>query len=120
MQPIYNNARGNARAYQNQFGGLNRSSGCADAEISDMGNLSSDRFPYLSPCRAREAVASMDGIECVIAPKIEDGAAITAFTGVAGDKFYYNGSKKLDLWTQESNRCLVDFNGCILIFPDKQ
>ena len=120
MQPIYNNARGNARAYQNQFGGLNRSPSIADAEISDMGNLSSDRFPFLSPSRAREAVASMGNIEAVIAPRIVDGATITAFTGVAADKFYYNGVKKLNLTAQEQPRCLVDFNGNILIFPDKQ
>lgn len=120
VQPIYNNARGNARAYQNQFGGLNRSSGIADAEFSDMQNLSSDRFPFLSPSRAREAVASMGNIEAVIAPRIVDGETITAFTGVAADKFYYNGTKKLDLTAQEQPRCLVDFNGNILIFPDKQ
>ena len=120
MQPIYNNARANGRAYQNQFGGLNRSPSIADAEISDMQNLSSDRFPFLSPSRAREAVASMGNIEAVIAPRIVDGETITAFTGVAGNKFYYNGTKKLDLTAQEQPRCLVDFNGNILIFPDKQ
>lgn len=123
MQPIYNNARSNGRAYQAQFGGLNRSPSCADVEFADMQNLSSDRFPYLSPCRARESVASQSGIEAVIAPRIEDGATITAFTGVAGNKFYYNGTPISDVELNsnyQGNRCLVDFNGNILIFPDKQ
>ena len=120
MQPIYSNASANARVYQDRFGGLNRSPSISDLEIADMENLSSDRFPYLSPRRAREAVAAQTGIECVIAPRIEDGKAITAFTGVAADKFYYNGVKKLDLTAQDTARCLVDFNGSILIFPDKK
>ena len=130
MQPIYNNARSNGRAYQAQFGGLNRSPLCADVEFADMGNLSSDRFPYLSPCKQRAVKANKSGIEAVTAPKIEANKTITTFTGVADNKFYYEGTQIYYEGTQTSKitldskyagkRCLVDFNGNILVLPDKQ
>lgn len=118
-EPIYQNAPSPNRVYMNTFGGLNRSNMIQDNELSEMENLSSEEFPFLAPCKARRKICDMPGIEAVIAPKLEAGAALTAFTGVADNKFYYNGAQKLTLAAQQTRRELVDFNGIILIFPDK-
>lgn len=45
--------RGPKRAAQMKFGGLNRMEGAGDGELTDMKNLSGDRFPALSPRSSR-------------------------------------------------------------------
>ena len=120
-QPLFSAGAAPGQAYLNAFGGLNRTGQIQDHEFLEMGCLSSGEFPFLSPSRERRQVCAVDGgIEAVIAPKLEVGTQLTAFTGVAGDKFYYNGVQKLTLTAQDGRRELVDFNGIILIFPDKK
>lgn len=46
--PEYNE-RARETVMQNVFGGYNRSAGASETEFLDMGNMSSKRYPYLSP-----------------------------------------------------------------------
>ena len=135
-QPIYKNARSLGRVYINQFGGVNRTEGIEENEFVTMENMSSERFPLLCPCRARKqkvklselASGSEVSINAMIAPKLEPGTGLNSFTGVANvddtPKFYYKGVEKAGVIDTTYNtyvsRKLVDFNGTILVFPDKR
>lgn len=121
--PLFSKAQPNQTEYLNQFLGLNRSQTVQDNEFMDMENLSSDKFPLLSSRKPRKAIPIMQtNIKAAIAPKLEDDLGLTSFTGIAGKEFYYNGTvvtKDAEVTITDSEKCLVDFNGTILIFPDK-
>lgn len=88
------------------FFGINRSESSSAAEFFDMLNMSSEKYPYLSPRKPRvlsEAynklyladgteASEISDIRAAIAPCIEKGH--TGFCGVVGTKFYYNGHEK--------------------------
>lgn len=122
-QSIYNKAQGNNRALTEGFRGLNRAPAAGEDELIDMQNLSSSHYPYLGPRESRQEIGTQSGIRYFIAPQLVPGEAITSFTGVAGTDFYYKGTKvskdtgvSIDA---DTKKCLIDFNGYILIFPDK-
>lgn len=119
-QPMFQNARAAARVYIDQFGGLNRQEEIGDNEFVDLCNLSSDRMPHLSPRKAREKVdaVTQTGIVAAVADNVDEGALVS-FTGVAGTSFYYKGTARGSV-SGDSDTCLVDFGGSILIFPDKK
>lgn len=96
------------------FGGLNRSERTDKNEFSDMMNLSSDKYPYISPSGKSKSILTQQNIRAVIAPKYEGYTNITAFTGIAGNRFYYNGEEK-DMPIPDGDVTLVDFNGRIII-----
>ncbi len=73
------------------FNGLNRTRRGAVTEFLDMNNMSSKEYPCASSRGKRKAVAELPlNIQCSGAP--DD--APEGFTGIAGDKFYYNGAVK--------------------------
>lgn len=122
-QPIYKNAKSNGKVMTSTFRGLNRAEAGDEDEFTDMLNLSSDKYPYLSPRQARETICEQDGIQYFIAPQLVPNESITAFTGIANGVFYYNGTAVESEESAEidpnTKKCLIDFNGYILIFPDK-
>lgn len=109
----------NTQGQINSFYGLNRTEKGGYNEFLDMLNMSSDRFPCLAPAKAVREVLTKDNIRAVIAPKYSDNE-ITAFTGVTGTNFYYNGemipfeSGDMSI-TDGIPVTLVDFNGRIII-----
>lgn len=135
-QPIYRNARRLGRVYIDQFGGVNKTESIGENEFVDMENMSSERYPYLCPCRARKQVVKLStlssgseiSLNAMIAPKLEPGTGLDSFTGVANvggtPKFYYKGVEKSGVidttYNQYITRRMVDFNGTILVFPDKR
>ena len=119
-KPIFQNIQSVKSRYMHQFGGLSRTEEIAENEASDMKNGSSRSFPCFAPAKGRKTIAEVSGIECAISPRLISGEKIESFTGVASDRFYYNGEEKFTLTPQDRVRCLVDFNGNILIFPDKK
>lgn len=118
-QSIYKKASKPGRKYIDTFLGLNRKDIIAENEFSDLMNMDSAHYPMLAPCLARKKVIDQSGIKAVIADNNMDGDALTAFTGVAGTQFYYQGTAKGAVSGDEQT-CLVDFNGNVLIFPDKK
>lgn len=105
---------GNMKEQINGFGGLNCSDRTENNEFSYMLNMSSDKYPYITPSRMQSEIFPKAGIRAVIAPQYSNKEYITAFTGVAGDKFYYNGTEKSQI-IPDGNVTLVDFNGRIII-----
>ncbi len=125
----------NGSAQTLQFGGLNRRETGNEGEFSDMNNIAGGQNPCITVRKGRaEAFSVKDtsgkevNIQAMIAPKYENGP-LTAFTGVAGGAFYYNGEKtpfedagktlpedeKMKI--SGNDICLADFNGVIIICP---
>ncbi len=122
-QSVSNKSDSNTRVFKEGFDGLNRAPAAAEQELIDMQNLSSDHYPYLGPRGPRQEIGTQSDIRYFIAPQLVPGETITSFTGVAGTDFYYKGTKvskdsgvSIDA---DTKKCLIDFNGYILIFPDK-
>ena len=99
------------------FGGLDRRDKISDSSLSEMTNMSAEAIPALSPRRARSHIADVSGATAIVAPEYT-GGALTSFTGVRGNKFYYNGTAVGGTLT-DGEKSIADFNGKICIFPDK-
>lgn len=99
------------------FGGLDRRDKISDSSLSEMTNMSAEAIPALSPRRARSHIADVSGATAIVAPEYT-GGALTSFTGVRGNKFYYNGTAVGGTLTN-GEKSIADFNGKICIFPDK-
>ncbi len=110
-------ARENTKVQLSVFSGLNRRDKISDTELTDMVNMSADAIPALSPREPRKFVANVAGATAVCAPEYT-GGELSAFTGVRGTTFYYNGNAVGGSLT-EGGKSIADFNGKICIFPDK-
>lgn len=118
-QSIFKKAKMPGKKYIDVFLGLNRKDVIAENEFSDLLNIDGAHYPMLAPRRARTKSVTQSGIKAVIADNNMDGDALTSFTGVAGTQFYYKGITKGAV-SGNASTCLVDFNGTVLIFPDKK
>ncbi len=77
------------------FYGLNRSRRASRGELEDMKNMSSAEYPCAAPRGRREIIAPVPGqVRAVCAPDSTDTDAVTGFTGIAQESFYYNGDIK--------------------------
>lgn len=90
------------------FYGINRSESASENEFYDMNNMSSDKYPYLSPEKlwvksavfnrifvkenGAEKEEEIGDVRAVISP--DEETEIIGFSGVIGNKFYYNGYEK--------------------------
>ncbi len=93
-----------------QWSGLNRRALISDNELSSTTNASTKNSPLLSPRPSREALYTL-------------GTGNALFTGpqlawVDGTDFKYNNVSKGVVTS--SVKYMVDFNGKIIIFPDKK
>lgn len=99
-----------------QFDGLNRRDVIRQTESPDMTNMCSDAFPAIKTRPPRETIK-------VFTTEVPRAIlASTKLCGVIGTDFYWDGwasgNIKISGLTA-GDKCLVDFNGNILIFPDK-
>lgn len=107
----------NTTAVIKVFGGLDRRDKISDSSLSQMTNISAEAIPALSPRRARGHIADVSGATAIVAPEYT-GGALTSFTGVRGNRFYYNGTC-ISGTLSDGKKSIADFNGKICIFPDK-
>ncbi len=110
-------AKENTKVQLSVFAGLNQRDKISDTELTHMVNMSADAVPALSPREPRKFVANVAGATAVCAPEYT-GGELSAFTGVRGTTFYYNG-KAMGGALSEGTKSIADFNGKICIFPDK-
>lgn len=100
-----------------RFDGLNRRDVIQQTESPGMTNLCSDAYPAIKTRPSRETVKAFT---------TEVPRAILASTklcGVIGTDFYWDGWEAGNIKISglaAGDKCLVDFNGNILIFPDKK
>ena len=99
------------------FGGLDRRDKISDSSFTEMENMSADSAPALAPRPARCEIATVPGAENITAPQYTDDA-LTSFTGVMNNYFYYNGVQ-IQGTLSDGQKSIADFNGKICIFPDK-
>jgi len=95
-----------------EFKGYNANPVISSGEFSDMLNLSSNQYPCISPRPSREVVNN----------SITTGNALFVANNkicyVDGTSFYYDGVSKGTVTS--SSKSMVEFNGKILVFPDKK
>ena len=75
------------------FYGLNRTRRTSKGEFVDMENMSTLEYPCAAPRgRRKKVVSGIENIQYACAPLISDTDKINSFTGIANEKFYYNGN----------------------------
>lgn len=100
-----------------QFDGLNRRDVIGNSESPGMKNMCSDAYPAIKTRPSRQTIKEFT---------TETPRAIFAskkLCGVIGTDFYWDGWAAGNIKISglaAGDKCLVDFNGNILIFPDKK
>lgn len=91
------------------FRGINYGEGVNDGQLSDSRNITAERFPCLSPRKARTYAA---GYENVTAVYYKDGQFL-----VDGTNLYYDG--EVIAQVTEGKKQFVSINSKVVIYPDK-
>lgn len=91
------------------FRGINYGEGVNDGQLSDSRNITAERFPCLSPRKARTYAA---GYENVTAVYYKDGQFL-----VDGTNLYYDG--EVIAQVTEGRKQFVSINSKVVIYPDK-
>lgn len=76
------------------FYGLNRTRRGSRGEFEGMKNMSTLEYPCAAPRGSRESVVTKENIQLSVAPDSTNVSEVTQFTGIADEKFYYNGEIK--------------------------
>jgi hypothetical protein len=108
------------------WGGINLRNTIDSGELSYAKNLSTDEYPYLTP-RASRLVFEEDIDSPMGLFAIEEGllwVGVHSFGGTEYNTlFFYKASNattyKFKLKSEDTIRSMVDYNGKVLIFPDK-
>lgn len=100
------------------FFGYDQRNKIDDRQLSRMTNMSSDAAPCLAPRKPRRHIAALNDITAVTLPEYDPGD-LDSFTGVAGGRFWYKGGRIDNIELTPGEKSIVDFGGCICIFPDK-
>lgn len=111
------NIKENKDVYLKVFGGLDRRDKISDISFTDMRNMSSDSMPAIKPREPRKIIADLTSATAICSPEIT-GKELSSFTGIADNKFYYNGNL-ISGTLSDGKKSIADFNGKICIFPDK-
>lgn len=122
--PAYNgNTGGKFTPKIIEWKGLNLRNTIDTGELSAASNISLDSFPYITPRASRSEYKT--GISNPQALFATEGALL--WIGVVGgnDVLSYDTGSAVTTYilkahTTDINRCMVDFNGKVLIFPDKK
>lgn len=93
------------------FEGVNKNEIINDKELSGGINLSTKNIPAITP---RESA----GITKTLTNGTYYGVVDGYHYHIAGNKFYYDGTYKFDVTA--GKKSIVDFNGVLVIFPDKK
>ena len=107
-----------SRQMVNVFGGYNHNLRIGDGEFYDMKNLSSDKYPVLSPRGKRGTIISY-------APNVDGyGDDITALTSKDGlwyvreNALYKDGDKIADLQVLNTRRSIASMGAYLIVMPD--
>lgn len=92
-----------------QFKGLNSTDGAGRGEFTAMENMTGDRFPLLSPRRARGTVQTLTKANGILARE--------KLIWVDGTELFYGGEKIGEV--ADSEKTFLSFGAYVLIFPDK-
>lgn len=106
----------------NTFLGLNRTEMARVGELSDMENITSDKFPSLCPSVKKENFSVNSEIKNIQAIGFQGEGGISGFTGVADGKFYYKNEEIPFMYDsmeipKDKNVELLDFGEEIIIMP---
>lgn len=86
------------------FYGLNRTRRTSKGEFSDMENMSTLEYPCAAPRGKRlKVVNDIGNVQVVCPPLINNTQEIAGFTGIANEKFYYNGRVVSEDYTLRSD-----------------
>lgn len=86
------------------FYGLNRTRRTSKGEFSDMENMSTLEYPCAAPRGKRlKVVNDIGNVQAVCPPLINNTQEIAGFTGIANEKFYYNGRVVSEDYTLRSD-----------------
>lgn len=121
MKLPFANMKNNVQIQTMQWLGLDERDKIGEEQFLQMKNLSSDKYPCLSPRKPRKEIdidVSSD-ITNLVLPKYS-GKELSKFTGIAGRYFYYEGVRKGTQLSDDIPKTVVDFYGRICIFPDKK
>ena len=102
------------------FQGLNRKSVIAEGEMSDMWNLTADKYPVLSPRKARSTLDLPEGVKRPI--RIIRRFEKTGYIAVDDDdnvSFFYNGVKIDAVDDLDTTSWAVAINTKLCFFPQK-
>lgn len=111
MLPIITNTKRPLKEEIIVFKGYNASENKVPGEMPDMLNLCSDEYPCISPRPSREVVATLGDPQSLF-------SACGKLIYVDGTNFLYDGDIKGEV--TNGRKCMVEFQGKILIFPDKK
>lgn len=100
------------------FLGLDEGDKIDSRSFGAMKNMSSDALPAAVPRKPRKIIAKAEGITALCLPS-GTAEGLSAFTGIAGGSFYYNGKKIPGPPLAPGKKSIADFGGKICIFPDK-
>ena len=103
----------------NAFGGYNHNLKIADGEFFDMKNLSSSRFPVLSP-RQKRGTYAYPSSQTPVTHAPGGLIAKDALCYVDGTKFYINNLAVSGLTLTEGKKQLVSMGAYVIILPDKK
>lgn len=92
-----------------QFKGYNNTDGATKGEFTAMENMSSRRYPLLSPRRPRGTVRELGKANGLLARE--------KLLWADGDGLYYDATKVCDL--EDSEKTFISFGAYVIIFPDK-
>lgn len=126
QMPLMENATGTGKAYQDnivQWKGLNQRDIIDTGELSYTKNISSDALPYLVPRPPRSDYKT--GISNPQGLFATEDALLWVGAKNGNDILFYDNGSTVTEYTLKSHttdiiRCMVDFNGKVLIFPDKK
>lgn len=101
------------------FVGLNRLPVAADGELEDVENMTLDHYPALKTRAKRKAVYDVTGKPQGITAYWYDSTH-NGLAWAAGGKLFLDGTEveSFTINTDNDTVCMVDFWGCIYIFPD--
>lgn len=93
-----------------QFGGYHNTERAGKGEFTAMENMTGDRYPLLSPRKARGTIGTLGKANGLLARE--------KLFWVDGEGLYYDGKKIGE--AEDSEKTLLSFGAYILIFPDKK
>lgn len=126
QMPMMENATGTGKAFQDvivQWKGLNQRDIIDTGELSYTKNISSDELPYIVPRPPRS-----DYKTGIVSPQgLFSTETALLWVGVksGNDVLFYDDGTTVTEYVLKAHstdiiRCMVDFNGKVLIFPDKK
>lgn len=105
-------ARSQTRDIVDTFLGYDRNLRIADGAFCEMRNLSSDRYPMLSPRQGRAAGLNIMGDTTGIIMK--DKLCFTCGTA------FYHGDTRIEMGLSDEKKQLVSMGAYVLIYPDRK